>query len=140
MWKIFSANRYAPKDQYNSTQGERPSGGQYPPNMKGYIPNITSPERRPFSPFQPPVRQGMSDQQPQQVLYSDLDRGGEKWYPAKIIDPTQQKLIPPPASTKGPGSSKSGFMSYDPVYKYPQFNNADMEMHTVPADTRYGNL
>lgn len=136
MCNILSANRYAPKDQYqNSSQADRPVGTQYPPSTKGYLPNITSGEQRPFSPFQPPQRQGYLDQHQQQVLYSGLDRGGEKWYPAKIIDPAQQKLIQPSMSGKGPGSS-SGYMSYDPIYKYPQFNNTDGEMHTVPADTR----
>ena len=140
----FSANRYAPiKDSYqNSSQPDRQAAVPYQSNpaLNRNLSNITSPERRPFSPFQPPPpsqRSAFTD--PQQVLYSDFDRGGEKWYPAGIMDPSaQQKMAPGVVlANKGPGSTSSQYMAHNQVYKYPQFNNADGEMHTVPVDTRY---
>lgn len=132
-------NRYAPLNHNSKSQSgtDRPAGQTTSqPDTKKTPLNISSSERRLYSPFQPPppsTRQPFQGQQ-QLVLYPG--QRGEKWYPAGIVDPSQeppQGFIPP---NKGPGGQMSQYMTQNQVYKYPQFNANEGDMHMVPTDTR----
>lgn len=135
-------NRYAPLNPNSKSQSgaDRPAGQTISqPDTKKTPLNVNSSDRRLYSPFQPPPpssRQPFQGQQ-QLVLYSDIGQRGEKWYPAGIVDPSQQEppqgFIPP---NKGQGGQMSQYMTQNQVYKYPQFNANEGDMHMVPTDTR----
>ncbi|KAH3881492.1 uncharacterized protein LOC127880644 isoform X2 [Dreissena polymorpha] len=149
--------RYAPVDRNPpSSQSSSDRCGMVPPYLPDLVlkqPGISvAGDRRLYSPFQPPSQPQPLYQAPtgvtgprqpgftipqQQVLYSDLDRGGtlgggggDGWFLGDQPEGFVQPGFVPPTQRPVPANQ---YMAQNQIYQYPQ----DGEMHTAPTDTRY---